>query len=94
MARFYGSMKGHGSKSNTKMGASHIEAHIRTWDHGIFVKYELLSDDRIRCEVYSTGGSYKPTVQRLIKAFTIKDPGNIRPGTHLYGQPQGNSVTV
>lgn len=94
MARFYGSMKSSGSKSNTKMGQNHIEAHIRTWDHGIYVAYKVLEDGRVLCSIWRTGGSNDATKHKLIKEFKIaadKAP-NKRPGIEAYGAPLGNLV--
>lgn len=95
MARFYGSMKGHGSRTNTKMGQGSIQAHIRTWDHGVFVEYAV-SDHKnnVKCRVWLTGGSNDPTKKKLIKEFAIdsaKAP-NKRPGPDSYGNPRGNEV--
>ncbi len=79
MARFYASVKGDG-KQSTKMGQRRISAHIRSWDHGIKVKYYMDEKDNAYCDIHITGGSNSPNEVKIVKHIKLGQVSNRRPG--------------
>lgn len=94
MSRFYGSMLNERRKKVTKGGNSLIAAHIRTWGHGIFVRYKVLDSGKISWTVHETGGSDNLEFTKIIAKGEIsaeKAP-NKRPGAVRYGRPLGEDI--
>jgi len=66
MAQFYGEMQGtRGEVSRCGSKNIGLVAHVRGWDVGAKI-YMSHDNGKDVCEVYSTCGSHKPQVQRLI----------------------------
>jgi hypothetical protein len=91
MSRFYATVKSEKKSLATKCGVSKLEAHVRSWDHGIKVNYWVDEDGQTLCQVFLTGGSDKPDTMKLIKAFIVGKTENRRPGASHYGRPVGGS---
>lgn len=82
MARFYGyaSLKGFKAKQKVReLGVTAIEAHVRSWDHGITVEYKAYGNNAV-CEVWETGGSNNPVKTKLLKRYKLKNISTRKPG--------------
>jgi hypothetical protein len=93
MSRFYGTLKSERKTISSKGGVREMNAHVRTWGHGIEVYYYIGDSGQTYCVVYETGGSEAPGKRKLLKEYRIKseDAPNKRPGRDYYGSPVGGS---
>lgn len=86
MARFYGDLN-HGAV--TRIGRSHISAHPRGWNTGVFVTGEPEDNEgRDRFDVYVTGGSNGGRTSLI--ATIREEPGGVRE-IRFFG-PEGGTV--
>lgn len=90
MSTFYGSLDGE-KKAKTKQGQRRLSGHLRGWDHGIRVEYELDANDNATCKVYVTGGSNDSANKKLLKKFDLGPVSKRRPGTCYYGNAVGGT---
>ncbi len=90
MSTFYGTLDGE-RKGKNKQGARRLNAHVRSWDHGIEVNYRLEDDGTAYCEVWQTGGSNNPKRIKLIKKYALGQVSKRRPGYDYIGGV-GNQV--
>ena len=90
MTKLYGSITNERQSTSTKRAMSELNAHIRSWDHGIYVAYKILSKTETLCQVYVTGGSNNPSKHKLLKEFKLGEISNLKPG--IASQVIGNAV--
>jgi hypothetical protein len=74
MSRFYASIQGSRGMA-TRQGSeeSGIEGHIRGWNLGVEVFFQVDGRGEDTCIVYLTGGSYRSANAKFLGRFSRKD---------------------
>ena len=91
MSRFYGTLRSERKSIASKGGVKKLCAHVRTWSHGIDVRYFVDDDGNTICHITETGGSDNPDAIKTIKRINLGITENKRPGSSYFGRPIGGA---